>query len=334
MFSSRFSGWSGLLLLLFAALIPVGQAKASPIYNGGPVITGTPHVYYIWYGSWGADTATTILPDLITNLSGTSYMNIATSYSTGSYTVGNQVTYSGSTFVNSTTNSSIFTSNGTSLDGDATHSGTGTIAGIVSSVLAANPSWASDSQGIFDVLTASTISVSGFNTSFCGWHYSTAWGGSTLGVQYGFIGDPVQGGGCNVALQDAPSANGNFGADAMASVIAHELFETVTDPLGTAWWDSNSSSSTFQDENADMCAWQFGTTFTTGTGGNANVTLNGSNYLLQQQWLNQGGGTGRTGGACTTSLALLAPAPEPASLVLLLPAVLGLATVRWRRLSA
>ncbi len=38
----------------------------------------------------------------------------------------------------------------------------------------------------------------------------------------------------------------------MVSVIAHELEETVTDPMLNAWYNSKGA------ENGDMCAWTFG----------------------------------------------------------------------------
>src|SRR5437773_11332228 len=37
-------------------------------YHGGPLILGGTNVYYIWYGDWGNNTATTILPDLAGNI--------------------------------------------------------------------------------------------------------------------------------------------------------------------------------------------------------------------------------------------------------------------------
>ena len=40
----------------------------------------------------------------------------------------------------------------------------------------------------------------------------------------------------------------------MASIIAHELEEAVTDPDLNAWYDTRGY------ENADKCAWTFGTT--------------------------------------------------------------------------
>ena len=49
-------------------------------YHGGPVMTGTTNVYLIWYGAWGTNTATTIIPDLVTGLSGSPYFMINTTY--------------------------------------------------------------------------------------------------------------------------------------------------------------------------------------------------------------------------------------------------------------
>ena len=52
-------------------------------YHGGPLMLGTPNVYYIWYGNWstasGAD-ATAILTDLASNIGGSPYYNINTTY--------------------------------------------------------------------------------------------------------------------------------------------------------------------------------------------------------------------------------------------------------------
>jgi len=41
----------------------------------------------------------------------------------------------------------------------------------------------------------------------------------------------------------------------MVSVMAHELEETISDPNLNAWYDSTGA------ENADKCAWTFGTTY-------------------------------------------------------------------------
>lgn len=312
----------GIALLSIAAL----TAQASPIYNGGPVMTGTSDVYYIWYGDWSNDAAaSTLLPTLVTNLSGSSYFNINTTYAG----VSNSLSFSGQTTISSTSNSSLY------LGGTLTNT-FNQITGLVTNALSGGL-LPNDPNGIYYVLTDPTILVSGFNTGYiqyCGWHSSTNWGTNTLGTQYGFIGDPTNTASdrCHDPIQ-VPGAN-DFGADAMASVIAHELSETVTDPTGTAWWDSISPSyaATAGYENADMCAWNFGTTYKTASGANANVNLNGTNYLLQENWVNQGGGVASTGGYCSLAYAP-AKVPEPSSLALF--STMGIAmlvVVRRRKL--
>ena len=76
----------------------------------------------------------------------------------------------------------------------------------------------------------------------------------------------------------------------MASVIAHELNETVTDPEINAWFHIDGSG-----EVGELCitsnfATTFGPTFTSLNGAHANVVLSGRQFLLQQNFLNSGGG--------------------------------------------
>jgi hypothetical protein len=80
------------------------------------------------------------------------------------------------------------------------------------------------------------------------------------------------------------SPNGNAGADAMASVIAHELEEAVTDPNLNAWYDTRGA------ENADKCAWTFGTVSSASNGSFYNMILGARQYLIQRNWVNASGG--------------------------------------------
>ena len=70
----------------------------------------------------------------------------------------------------------------------------------------------------------------------------------------------------------------------MASVISHELEETTTDPDLNAWYDRRGA------ENADKCAWTFGTTYSVVNGSVANMKLGGLDYLIQRNWVNANGG--------------------------------------------
>src|SRR5262249_26165402 len=138
-----------------------------------------------------------------------------------------------------------------------------------------------DTKGVYFVLTSADVNAtSGFCTQYCGWHTHGTIGG--VDIKYAFIGNPDR---CPSACTNGtPSPNGNPGADGMASIISHELEESVTDPDLNAWYDSRGA------ENADKCAWTFGTTYTTSNGGTANMNLGGFDYLIQQNWVNANGG--------------------------------------------
>ncbi len=88
--------------------VPPGLAKQPPgnakpqgnngiFYHGGPLILGTTNAYYIWYGNWSGNTATTILTDFAGHIGGSPYFNINTTYYDGSNThVSGAVSYAGS----------------------------------------------------------------------------------------------------------------------------------------------------------------------------------------------------------------------------------------------
>src|SRR5262249_28902230 len=59
-------------------------------YHNGPIIAD-PHVYFIWYGDWNGNTATTILPDFIAGLTGSRYFDTNTTYFQGDCATGQTV---------------------------------------------------------------------------------------------------------------------------------------------------------------------------------------------------------------------------------------------------
>jgi hypothetical protein len=250
---------------------PSGNAGRSRIgngisYHGGPLILGTANVYYIWYGNWSANTAGSILTNLAMNIGGSPYYNINTTYYDGAGThVSNSVNYAGSTADNY--------SFGTALrDAD--------VQAIVASAISSGR-LANDTNGVYFVLTSADVGeTSGFCTQYCGWHTHGAISGSD--IKYAFIGNPDR---CPSACEaQTTSPNGNAGADGMASIIAHELEEAVTDPDLNAWYDTRGQ------ENADKCAWTFGTTYTATNGSAANMKLGNMDYLIQRNWVNASGG--------------------------------------------
>jgi hypothetical protein len=244
-------------------------------YHGGPVMLGTTNIYYIWYGNWTNNSGVQILTDFAKNVGGALYFNVNTTYfDSAGNRVSNSVRYAGSTNDNY--------SRGTVLsDGD--------IQAIVSDALTGKR-LPIDVNGVYYVLTSADVAESsGFCTKYCGWHNKFDFSSYLFSdsvvtkIKYSFVGNPDR---ClSACAAQTVSPNGNAGADAMVSIIAHELDEAVTDPYFDAWYDS------VGNENADKCAWQFGATYRTPNGAQANMWILGRDYLIQQNWVNANRGS-------------------------------------------
>lgn len=233
-------------------------------YHNGPVMLGTNTFYIIWYGNWTNNTATTILPDLIKNLGGSKRWAINTTYTNGSNTaISNSIVYGGS-----------YQYTGTS--GYSTSLSDANIKTIVSNTIS-NGFLPKSTSAIYFVLTSQDVNAtSGFCTKYCGWHTHATIGGSD--IKYSFVGNAAR---CiSSCAAQSTSPNGNAGADAMASILVHEADEAATDPDLNAWYDTSGY------ENADKCAWTFGTMSTAANGSKYNVTLGTRQYLIQQNWSN------------------------------------------------
>jgi hypothetical protein len=90
------------------------------------------------------------------------------------------------------------------------------------------------------------------------------------------------------ACGSGQSPNGND-ADSTINVTSHEHNETITDPLGNAWYDSSGN------ENGDKCAWNFGAPLGGGAGAEYNQAIGSGHYYLQQEWSNARSGCVLTG---------------------------------------
>jgi hypothetical protein len=268
---------------------PIGEAIVTGNgieYNGGPVMLGPHNVYFIWYGNFSGNPALTILPDLINGFGGSQYFNTNTTYGDATGNIANTATMGGAFFDNYSQGTALTQAGFTNVINKALNSGTFPL----------------DPNGIYFVLTSPDVTLTfppstpggspqGFCTAFCGFHTSGTVGTiNPIDIKVAFVGDPATqcpsghaGGTCSA---QALSPNGNEGADAMANVMAHELNEAITDPDGNAWFHINTAG-----ENGDLCNFKFGNTFTSLNGAHANVVLSGRQFLIQQNWLNFGGGS-------------------------------------------
>lgn len=250
--------------------LPSGVTTGNGIsYGGGPVMSGTVNVYYIWYGDWVGSSTVGILTDLAQGISGSEWMNMNSTYgdNTG-HTAATAIRFAGSTNDNY--------SQGRNLTGDGI--------GVVVNTAITSGRLPRDTNGVYFVLSSRDVTQSdafgAFCAGYCGWHTHQVFTGSD--IKYAFVGDPTP---CLSTCTHQPtnSPNGNPAADGMASVLAHELTETITDPVFNGWVNGNT-------ENGDLCAWSFGGTSLAPNGSQMNAHLGARDYLLQQNWVNASGG--------------------------------------------
>ena len=236
-------------------------------YHGGSLLTAGPAAYVIWYGNWSGNTTQNLVSAFFGGVGGSPYFNINTTYYNGSNVhVTNAVQLAGSA-----TDSY---SHGTALSDAGVQA---VVSGAISS-----GKLPSDANGVYFVLTSADVSeTSGFLTQYCGWHTHGTIG--TTDIKYAFVGDASAN--LSACSGQSVSPNGNVAGDAMISVIAHELEEATTDPDLNAWYDTRGQ------ENADKCAWTFGTSTTLPSGAKYNMTLGGTRFYIQRNWVNANGGS-------------------------------------------
>ena len=256
-----------------ASLGTLAAGQGAVTYHKGGSIIANPRVYVIWYGDWGKNSCTpedgrkstaSILMDLVKNIGGSRWNSINATYyqriNGQKVSVSEDIDYGGCVV---DTGSLGFT-----LDGV-----TGaTVADVVDAQLQQGKLRA-DPSGVYLVLTATNVNVNGFLTLFCGYHdyYSLP----SMDIKYSLIGDPsLNMSGCVSQLDVSP--NGNPAADGMASVLAHELVEPISDPLLDAWFDE------LGFENADKCAFRYGQVTRAADGSYSNMQIGDRRFLIQQ----------------------------------------------------
>jgi hypothetical protein len=257
-------------------------------YHGGPVLlTGTNVAAVYWSnatiyqsgpapgtsGQGASDSS--LVGYFLRNLGGSPYFNINTTYTNGGTShIANVVKYT-QYWANKTS-----APTGTQTVSDAQMLAM-LQSGFNSGVLTYDP------NTLYAIFTAGAVNLGGgfggANFQYCAYHTHgtvTLTGVGSKTVLYAAM--PYDAAYPSYCTANA-APNGDFGADAEVNTLAHEVEETTTDMLGTAWWDNRGY------ENADKCAWNFGSVFSSG-GSVANITVGAKKFLVQQNWVNAGSG--------------------------------------------
>ena len=240
-------------------------AKARPsggspnlIYHGGPVMTQGAYIEPIYWGaSWSnasfVGDKRTGLASFYSGISNSSYAGTNSEYTDGTGHVGTTVVLAADHVDTST----------------APNNGNST-----SAILAEVCSQASTlvENGYYPVY----VDAPRGHSRYCAWH-SAGTCGNGVTVQFAFFYNDDNDPGCD---PEDSSGLHSRGLSALANVSGHELSEALTDPRLNAWYDANGQ------ENADKCAWTFGTPLL--------KFSNGSQWKIQGNWSN-GAYTSKTG---------------------------------------
>eukprot|EP00597_Dinobryon_sp_UTEXLB2267_P015099 CAMPEP_0170119432 /NCGR_PEP_ID=MMETSP0020_2-20130122/14390_1 /TAXON_ID=98059 /ORGANISM="Dinobryon sp., Strain UTEXLB2267" /LENGTH=871 /DNA_ID=CAMNT_0010348797 /DNA_START=71 /DNA_END=2686 /DNA_ORIENTATION=- len=270
-------------------------------HNGGQVMPGTVNIYNIYYGDFSSTSSQQMisLVDYFSqNLGNTPWYKILTSYYQivgGIKTmVSANVLYKSSHFTAVTAKLQTITQT--------------TITNTISSLIASGD-LPVDENGVYAVIFRGDLSYTAFGTSWltgwCGYH-TTFTHSSGKSLKFFVTGDPSTAAvGTSCEGYRSTTANGNIGADSIASIYAHELVETVSDFNGNAWYFADGN------ENADACAWKWGTLLPGLP--NANIVVGNKNFLVQQNW--------QPGVGCVLGSQAPVIAPTPAPTVYVPPTV-------------
>lgn len=236
---------------------------SAPIYTNGP----TPGAH----GAGSGDAS--LIGFFLSHIGGSPYFNINTTYYNGAGThVANIVNYTQYWAANTsvpTAGASVSDAQMIALLQAGFNSGALTY----------------DASTVYAIFSAGSVNLGGgFGTQYCAYHTTgtVTVNGASRSVIYAAM--PYNNSSPSSCTAGTGAPNGDPGADYEVTTLVHEIEESTTDYLGNAWYDRSGN------ENADKCAWNFGTTSTASNGAKYNITIGGKNFLVQQNWVNAGSG--------------------------------------------
>jgi hypothetical protein len=241
------------------------------VYNGGAVQPST-QTFAIYWGPASAFSTSFILDteQFLRDVGGSQWYQVLTEY-TGSYNGSKQTVANTSTFLGGYADTkNVAPARVTVAD----------IAAEIASVIAHEPpSW---KPGITTQFHIFLPPGSAYGAGDCGYHDSTTLAGSPVVFEVYQYPSTNLDTGCGNDPWQLPAADGNSQASRVIATMAHEMAESVTDPIfvsghGTGWHGSIPES-----EVADVCGGDVGRFATTIPG--ANIVINGHGYRLPAIW--------------------------------------------------
>jgi hypothetical protein len=206
-----------------SATVAVTPNKNDMIDHGGQIFAST-RTFVVWWGDsqqFPSDARST-LENLLRALNGSQYLSMLNQYLRGAQ-------------ASSSFGESLFDSSTPTADGSIE-----SVQTEACSVLAANG--IAPQAGDLIIVSTSTFPSSMAGVA-CGWHSSATCDGQM--VRLAFVPNPA-GSWCDAA-RDYCNTGASTGAVSLVLVVTHEFMESVTDPLSSAWYNSNGG------ELVDVC---------------------------------------------------------------------------------
>ena len=234
-----------------------GQAGSSPnmTWHGGAVMHGADVTPIFWGSSWGnanfAGDKIEGIQAFYDGIGGSAYAGTNTEYTDGSGKV-----------------SSAVTSHPYKLDLSKAPNNANVTSPILAEVCKLYPNLIAG--GYYPVY----VDTSRGHAGFCAWHSAGSCNG--IPIQFAFFFNLDGDAGCDPGGSTGSYQSGHTnsqGLAAVANVSGHELSEMLTDPRLNAWYDGSGA------ENADKCAWTFGSSL-------LSFTTNSSTWKIQGNWSN------------------------------------------------
>ena len=249
------------------------------LWHGGPVLLGNVPIYVIYYGIGFPAQTQDIVNSFLEGLSGTPQFIVNTTYCEAQTTSCGSGQSPVSGVLDYPTNlSHTFSDPGS----QGMQLNSSNITKVIQHAFQSGLPAIDDAMYI--LITAPTVKVPGFCSSFCAYHtYSTGFVSGHV-IRYAFVPEPDSSctacDGNFAVYHETSTPTGDAGADEVVDSIMHELSEIVTDPNLNAWYTANGA------ENGDLCNYKYGNHTFTVNGATANATWKGYSYLIQQIWAN------------------------------------------------
>jgi len=230
-----------------------GNKDPDLIDHSGPILPAS-RIYYFWWGnqsSWPSD-AVAGLPAL------------ANGFAASSATADTFMTHIFPQYMRGSSLSTSFA--GSYYDSSAPPASNPSVATMINEackVIGLNTLTA-DSSAVYVILTSNFPT----GANYCAWHSWGTCSGKTIQVAY--VPNTTNVTGCNISW--GKDITYSPGTNSIGNVLSHEFSETITDPDGSAWFDTKGG------EIGDKCAWQFN--------GYVNNLPGAGTWQLQMEWNN------------------------------------------------